>query len=185
MMDKAQTKRGKDGDTDAADKLRKAAKIGKEAMVPEKMKGVAKDIKSNHPNDAVQKQQDSVKSLEKMLAALDERKEDDLERLQKKHKNAGEVKENVDKLAKDQDRLQKKVKEANKIGEAADRAKELKKLAEARSAQRGCAKKCPRVGAFTRGASRQGAGSGGPGDGQGGTKARRRPGSRGEPARGA
>jgi hypothetical protein len=130
MMDKAQEKRAQKGDKDGANRLRNAAKIGKNAMLPSEMRGVDKDIKDNNTNDAVKRQKDNVKTLEKMLAALEERKDDDLDRLQKKQKNAGEVKENVDKLAKDQDRLQKKVKEANKIDNPEERAKELKKLAE-------------------------------------------------------
>ena len=79
----------------------------------------------------MRRQNDNViKNLEKMLAALDDRKEDDLDRLQKKQKNTEEIKDNLDRLARDQDRLQKKAKEANKIENAEERAKELKKLAE-------------------------------------------------------
>src|SRR5438105_7868833 len=130
MMDKAQAKRKQDGDMDAAKKLRTAGQIGKEALLPENMKAVAKELKENRPNMAIQKQQQNIKSLEKMLAALEQRKDDDLDRLQKKQKNAAEVKENLDQLAKDQDKLQKKVKKANQIADPQERAKELKKLAE-------------------------------------------------------
>ncbi len=130
MMKSAQQKRAEKGDKEGADKLKKAARLGQQGNVPEKMKEASKDLKDNHPHDALRKQQENVKTLEKMLAALEERKEDDLDRLQKNKKNAAEVKDNLDKLAQDQDRLQKKVKNANKIEDAEERAKELKKLAE-------------------------------------------------------
>lgn len=131
MMDKAQAKRTADGDKDGAKKLQNAEKIGKNAMLPDKMRDAGKDLaKEDRLNSALQKQQENIKNLERMLAALDERKEDDIDRLQKKQKNAGEIKDNVDKLAKDQDKLQKKAKQAAEIADPEERAKELKKLAE-------------------------------------------------------
>lgn len=132
MMEKAQAKRDADGDKDGANKLQNAAKIGTNAQLPDKMRATGKDLAREEArlNTAVQKQQDNIKNLEKMLAALDDRKEDDIDRLQKKQKTVAEVKENLDKLAQDQDRLQKKTKQAAAMEDAKERAKELKKLAE-------------------------------------------------------
>ncbi len=125
------TKRNEQQDKAGEEKLEKAAEIGK--GLDEKMKEVANDTQKGKAA-AVQavrnKQGENVKTLEKMLSALEGRKEDDLDRLQKKHKDAAEVKENVDKLAQDQDTLRKKTKESNKIENPEERAKELKKLAE-------------------------------------------------------
>ncbi len=131
MMDKAQAKHRDKKDQEGADQIKKAAEIGKDASLPDKMKAVAREIRENQQNNALRKQQESVKSLEKMLAALEQRKEDDLDRLQKKQKNAAEVKDNVEKLAKDQDTLRKKTKEANQIADPMERADKLKKLADA------------------------------------------------------
>jgi len=130
MMEKAQTKRGESGDKEGAQKLRKAQKIGKEALLPDNMKKVAKDLKDNHPEDAKRQQGENIENLKKMLAALEERKEDDLDKLQKKQKAAASVKENLDELAKKQDKLSKKAKDAGKIDNPEERARELKKLAQ-------------------------------------------------------
>jgi hypothetical protein len=129
MMDKVQAKRREQGDKDGAKKVKDAAQIGKDAMLPAEMREVADEIKKK-PENAMNRQGKNIKSIEKMLKALDERKEDDLDRLRKKQKNAAEVKENVDQIAKDQDRLQKKVRDANKIENPEERAKELKRLAQ-------------------------------------------------------
>jgi hypothetical protein len=139
-MKKAAKNRGKQGDKAAEEKLTKAAQIGEAAdlhgvdenkALVENMRDVANEIKQNPLLNKVRdKQSENVKTLEKMLSALEGRKEDDLDRLQKKHKAAAQVKENVDKLAQDQDTLRKKTKEANKIENPEERAKELKKLAE-------------------------------------------------------
>src|SRR5262249_47279874 len=113
MMKSVGDKRAKDGDKEGAKKLEAAAGAGK--AVPENMRQAADDLAQQKTNKAMDKQQGNVKTLEKMLAALEEKKDDDLERLQKKTKNAAEVKDNIDKLAGDQERLQKKVKDAGKI----------------------------------------------------------------------
>ncbi len=129
-MNTMATKRNEQQDKTGEEKLKKAAEIGK--GLDGKMKEVANDIKKEKPQqfNVRDKQGENVKTLEKMLSALEGHKEDDLDRLQKKHKEAAEVKENVDKLAQDQDTLRKKTKEANKIENPEERAKELKKLAE-------------------------------------------------------
>ena len=131
MMEKVQSKRAEQGDQESADKLQKAEKTGKDASLPAEMRDVAKEIKGKQPEDAVRRQNDNIiKNLDKMLAALEERKEDDLDRLQKKQKNTGEIRDNLDKLAKDQHTLQKKAAATGKMENLEERARELKKLAQ-------------------------------------------------------
>ncbi|MCI0640135.1 MAG: hypothetical protein L0Y72_00555 [Gemmataceae bacterium] len=135
MMNEAQAKRAKDGDKDGADRLKQAAKIGEQNMLPDQMREAGKSLgDKNKLNDAMNKQTKAAKDLEKMLAALEGKKEDDLERLQKKQKNAADVRKDIDQLAKDQDRLQKKVRDAQKMENPEERDRELKRLAKEQQA---------------------------------------------------
>ncbi|MBI3410953.1 MAG: hypothetical protein HY040_21675 [Planctomycetes bacterium] len=132
QMGKAEQKRAKDGDQDAADKLKRAAAIGRQGLLPENMRDVADKLNPDNPHmqEALSKQNKNVEKLQRMLGALDSKKEDDIDRLTKKRKNAAQAEEAVEKLAKDQERLQKKAKEANKIADPKERERELKRLAE-------------------------------------------------------
>ncbi|MCI0378307.1 MAG: hypothetical protein L0215_11925 [Gemmataceae bacterium] len=135
MMNDAQAKRAKDGDKDSADRLKQAAKIGEQNMLPDQMREAGKSLgDKNKLNDAMNKQSKAAKDLEKMLAALEGKKEDDLERLQKKQKNAADVRKDIDQLAKDQDRLRKKARDAQKIENPEERDRELKRLAKEQQA---------------------------------------------------
>ncbi len=130
MMKAAQDKRTQDGDKDGAAKLKDAQKVANKAGLPQEMRDAAKTM-PQQPGKAIQKQEENVKTLENMMAALEGRKDDDLDRFKKKQKNAADAREKVDKLAQDQERLQKKIKEAKDNAKNPDElAKELKKLAE-------------------------------------------------------
>jgi hypothetical protein len=128
MMEKAQARRAQDKDRQAAQQLKDAQKAGEQ--VPENAKQVGEDLAKNNPRllEAVQKQGENVKNLEKALAALEEKKDDDLDRLTKKRNNAEKNLNKVEDLAKEQDRLQKKVRQAAQEKDEEKRAEKLKEL---------------------------------------------------------
>ncbi len=117
-----------------ADALKEAAKTGRQELTQSnaganqqsKMQQASQDVKENKLGEARQKQQESAKTMQKMLDRLEERRTDDLDRLAKKMK---ELEGKIDNLADKQDRLQKKAKEAQQIANPEERKKELERLA--------------------------------------------------------
>lgn len=116
--------------------LRQAAKSGKESLQsksgsPEsqnqtRLDDAARAIRENRLGTAQENQQRSAEALRDMLARLEERREDELDRLQRKMR---QTQEKLDDLADRQERLQKKVREAEKIADPQKRQQELERLA--------------------------------------------------------
>jgi hypothetical protein len=123
MMNKVQEKQK---DSDTGKKVANAAKVAENAGLADKMRQARDDLRQPKLNEASQKQKEAIDNLEKVLAALEEeRRDDELDKLRKKQKQA---EEKIEQIAKDMDKLQKKVKEVNKIADPRERAEELKKL---------------------------------------------------------
>jgi hypothetical protein len=143
-MDGAASKKEKD-DPALAELLREAARIGKEMKLPAEIQDTGKQLRmvlmslpdnmrktlghlrEKQPNRAIGQQEESIKTLKEMYAALDEKREDELERLVKNQKKTrGEVDEVLEKLEK----LQKKVEAAAKIADPQQRKQALQQLAD-------------------------------------------------------
>jgi hypothetical protein len=132
----------KNTDPKTSEKLKEAAKIGKELDLADMIKDLPKQIKQAAPegvkrndpkmqeailNRAITQQGDTVKALEKMIDALNEdRQEQILERLEKQQKKEKELDEVLEKLQK----LQKKVEEAKNLGNPEQQKKALQDLAQ-------------------------------------------------------
>jgi len=122
-----------------AEMLEKAAAIGKEEMLPAAMKNTGEQIApperpsperpSPEPqfNRAQKQQQDAVSNLEKMIEAMEERREAEVERLAKKQRNA---QKDLAGLMDQQQRLQKKAREAQSHPNPQERQEALQKLAQ-------------------------------------------------------
>ena len=123
MMKEVEEKRQKE-DPKNAKLIRDAAKAV--ADTPDTMKEARELLKENRPQSATQKQTQSIKDLEKAIAALEERRDEELDVLRKKNKD---FQEKLDDLANKQDELQKKVKKAMQNPNEAQRKEELAKLA--------------------------------------------------------
>ncbi|MCI0463480.1 MAG: hypothetical protein L0Z62_41610 [Gemmataceae bacterium] len=126
-------------DPRSAEMLRKAAKIGSDdkdeghRLVGE-MRDSARqlhdekgDIKEPQLNRAIKQQEESIKALERMLEAMDQGRDAELERLAAKQKKGNEA---LKKLGDDLERLRRKIDKARKIEDPKEREAELKKLAE-------------------------------------------------------
>ncbi|MFL5342698.1 MAG: hypothetical protein ACJ8F7_21405, partial [Gemmataceae bacterium] len=121
-----------------AQALKDAAKAGNQQSKPDEQpagsqekldasaKEAARNLQQNKLGEARQRQEQTAKTLGKMLDALEERRRDDLDRLAKKMREA-EAK--IDELMDKQERLQKKVRAAQQIADPAQRAAELERLA--------------------------------------------------------
>ena len=100
------------------------------SAAPEKMdanaKQAAQNIRDNKLGEARKRQEQTAKTMSKMLDALEERRRDDLDRLAKKMRDA---EQKLDALMDKQERLQKKVREAQQIADPVQRDQELERLA--------------------------------------------------------
>jgi hypothetical protein len=125
-------------DPPAAEMLDKAAKIGRENELVKEMRDTAdrqvvpKDDKTDKPltpnlDLGIQQQGESIKTLQRMVEALQEQHQDELERLVKKQK---QERKNLDELQERLEKLEKKVQEAKKIADPQQRQAELKRLAQ-------------------------------------------------------
>lgn len=133
-------KEKKKSDPKLAKMLKKAARIGKDGMVaeeikdtknrlemalPDRMQDVSNNLRKTMVHKAIGQQDNSIKTLNKIVEALQESRTDELERLVKKQKQAkNELKDLVERLQK----LKKKVQDANKIADPEKRRQALKKL---------------------------------------------------------
>jgi hypothetical protein len=134
----------KQSDQRLADKLGEAAKRIRQESVPVEMGEAAKildpkkeqadpsDPNNNNQqpenikyHDAIKKQREAIKNLERAIGAMDERREQELDRLTKKQK---EEQQALNQLRGEMERLKKKVKEAQKIKNDRQRREALKKL---------------------------------------------------------
>jgi hypothetical protein len=120
-------------DLATAEMLEKAASIGKKEMLPGEMKDAGNQLA--HPdqpdqepqfNRAAAQQRQTLNNLDKMLDAMEERREAEVERLTKKQRNA---QKDMDALLDRQERLQKKARDAMKNPNPDARKEALEKLA--------------------------------------------------------
>jgi hypothetical protein len=134
-MDRVSQERA-EKDPAAAEMLDKAAKIGKDAMLPREMADTEKQLREKDQqtgqpapqiNRAIDQQGESIKTLERINQAMEEQRKDEVERLVKKQK---EERKNLDDLAERLEKLQKKAQEARNIADPEKRKAELKRLAE-------------------------------------------------------
>jgi len=113
-------------DPETAQALKDAAEKGKESNVSGNMQDAEKSVRANNLEKAGSEQRASAQGMEEVVKALEDRREEELDKLIKKMKKA---EEKLADLAERQDRLQKKTKEASQISDPAKRAEALKRLA--------------------------------------------------------
>ncbi len=111
-------------------KLRNALAAAKNGNLDQTMKGAADELKKLQPNAAQDKQNQAVKTLEKMDLALDGQKDDDLDRLRKKQKAANVAQNELDKLKRNVDKMRKNQKAGGNIDEKKEQANNLRDAAE-------------------------------------------------------
>ncbi|MBV9122396.1 MAG: hypothetical protein JO112_03410 [Planctomycetes bacterium] len=114
----------KDPETAAA--LTAAAQQGRQADLPGQMKEAGDQIRNNHLNSAGERQTKSAQALEQMVQNLEERREKELARLQKKLQAAGDQ---VADLARRQAELRKKIQQAAQLADPMQRQQALQALA--------------------------------------------------------
>lgn len=129
LLDKI--KRAADERTEKEPELAKALKDalqeGQKAGAQDNMREAASHIRENNLANADKNQKAAAQALQKMADSLDERREQELDRLRKK---LDQAEDKLKDLAREQDELRKKVKEARQIADAKKREQELKRLAE-------------------------------------------------------
>jgi hypothetical protein len=113
-------------DPQKAQTLAEAARRGEDSNVAGKMHEAEQHLQKNQLNEAGRQQQQAARAMEDVVGALEERREDELDRLVKKLRDA---EDKLADLAERQDRLQKKAREASGIRDARQRAEALKRLA--------------------------------------------------------
>jgi hypothetical protein len=120
----AQSKQSQDPETARA--LKEASEKGKETNASGKMAEAEESVRTNNLAKAGNQQRESARAMEDVVRALEERREEELERLIKKMK---EAEDKLTDLTERQERLQRKTKEAGQIADGAKREEELKRLA--------------------------------------------------------
>src|SRR5262249_42359427 len=128
-MAAAEKKRQEEGDKDNADRLKEAAKIGEKAALESKLDKSAKELRKDQApsNQAIQQQQKNADALDKMLQALEDKKQDSTEEKLTKNKKA---KDDVEKLKKKMQELEKQVEDAKNIKDDQERLKKQQELAQ-------------------------------------------------------
>jgi hypothetical protein len=102
--------------------LKEAIQIGQDANLPDKIRSVSSSMADLDLNKARANQDEAIRNLEKMLAALEGQNDDGLDRLRRKQKNLAKAEENLDKLGK-------KTKNAQNLKDPKEKADELDRLA--------------------------------------------------------
>ncbi|MFO0863270.1 MAG: hypothetical protein U0744_01180 [Gemmataceae bacterium] len=115
--------REKKGDKEAVEKLNKAAEAGKN--LPRDMRKAGDDLKNNAPRQSLGQQEKNIDTAKKMVSALEGQKDDDIERLKKRRKDADNAKDEVEKLRKKAEAVAN-----NQKLNPEEKGKELRKLAE-------------------------------------------------------
>lgn len=118
----------KNSDPANAKAARDAARVGEKEGLSSKMKEAAGDISSNQLNNALKKQQDSLKTLDNMVKQLEEHREQELDQLRKK---LNDLQSRLDDLAQQQEELRKKARDAAALKDPKQREKQLRRLARA------------------------------------------------------
>lgn len=116
----------KDKDPETAQAMKDAADRIDESNLAGKMKEAQEAIQKNKLNEAKQKQREALAELEKLNKELEGKREEELDRLAKKLR---EAEKKVEELMDEQEKLQKKMREAEKIKDPKKREEELAKLA--------------------------------------------------------
>jgi hypothetical protein len=114
-------------DPDSAKALRQAADFENNQFLPGEMRSAEQFLREKMINRALNEQTNSVKSLDEFVKALDEKREEDLDRLVKKQK---QLQRELKQLTDDMERLQKKSRDAAKLADPKERQRQLKKLGE-------------------------------------------------------
>jgi hypothetical protein len=127
-MREKQKERTKQKDDDAAKRLAAAAKIADEKFLPQNMRELAQKMKDQpHPKEEmIQKQEKQLADLEKVVDALEGKKQDVADRLKHKRKEADKEMERLTKKMKD---LEQKLQDVNKIQNEQERLRKRKELA--------------------------------------------------------
>jgi hypothetical protein len=113
-------------DPQVAKQLKEAAQRGAENNVAGKMQQARESIEANQLARAGERQQQSAGAMEEVVRKLEDRREDELDRLVKKMKE-GEKK--LADLDERQEKLRQKMKDAAGLADAAQREQELRRLA--------------------------------------------------------
>jgi hypothetical protein len=116
----------RDKDAAVAEALKAAARQGAEADVAGRMKAASEAIKANKLETAGQTQQEAVQALEGVIQTVEERREQELDRLRKKLQ---EAENQLSDLSQRQDLLRKKMQEARQRPDSPERRQELNRLA--------------------------------------------------------
>jgi hypothetical protein len=114
-------------DADAARLLENAAKTGSDKEVDRQMQQASQEVREGKFNDAQKDQSKSAQTLQEMVGALNERREeelDNLSRLQQKEQAK------LDALRNEMEGLKKKVQAAKQIKDRAERSRRLQQLAQ-------------------------------------------------------
>lgn len=123
----AQTLREEAKALTAAKQLGRTSSDPQNSVTPDSsLKQAAEEMKSNRLGMAGQLQKSATESLQKMVQALEQRREDELDRLVRQMR---QTEAELQKLTEDQERLRKKVQEAGKLGDPVVQKKELERLA--------------------------------------------------------
>jgi hypothetical protein len=124
-MRQAQQKHEQKGEPHIAKLLKDAMDAADQGLIQDKMRQAKNDLQNEKPNMAGEKQKEAMENLDKVIAALEERRDDQVDKLMRKQQKE-EAK--VDELRERQDILQKKVKkEKQALDELAKKQKEIEK----------------------------------------------------------
>lgn len=115
---------------DASKKLQKAEGVAKQDALDREMNNAAEELRQNQPNAARQKQDQAARTLDRMAKALEGEKDDDIDRLRKKQKQAEVAQENLDKLKRKVDQAQKNQRAGGGPKDRQEQAQELRDAAE-------------------------------------------------------
>jgi hypothetical protein len=113
-------------DPDTSKQLGEAANRGEETEVTAKMQEAEQEIHKLQLSRAGQQQLASARAMEEVVRALEEHRDEDLDRLIKKMK---EMEQALADLTEEQDRLREKAKQASQIADPTKRKEALKRLA--------------------------------------------------------
>jgi hypothetical protein len=113
-------------DPGTAGQLRGALEEAQKGDLAGKMKAARERLGENNLSKARSEQEKGAAELQKLVKNLEDRREEDLDRLAKKMRQA---EKELDELITEQERLQKKTKEAQALADPAKREQELQRLA--------------------------------------------------------
>jgi hypothetical protein len=125
-LDRLGNEKSKARDAEAAQQLKDAARRGKENAAAENMQEATRSLQSNQLAEAGSRQNASIKAMEEVTRTLEDRREEELDRLVKKMRD---VEKKLGDLADRQEELRKKAREASQIADPAKRQEVLKRLA--------------------------------------------------------